>query len=223
MSRLSSPPDSQPAPPVLEYGNAADRAEPLPPPFGVRLAFLVLALPAAASPFLPFTFNVAPVDVWSGFLGDPGTPDGELIVLATPFFVGVALAVWQLRRLIRPGTRAAERFLAYVIAIACAALTTYFVTRLVGERDISLREVIQVTPGPTVLVAGAVLTLWLRSRGRRDGAATTALATAYSANAAMLFCPMFSPDHSGWWVSLIGCVCLILLTLLTTARAWRLR
>src|SRR5689334_1339033 len=97
MLRLSSPPpEPTPALPVLEYGNGGDDLGPVPPPFSLRLTFLILVVPAAVSPVLRFTYDTAPLDVWRRFLDDPGTPDSELLVLATPFFVGLALAAWQL-------------------------------------------------------------------------------------------------------------------------------
>jgi hypothetical protein len=217
MLRLAPYDGSPPPPPVLEYGHSTDLSEPPPPPpLSVRLLYVVLSLPAAASPFLPFTHDIAPVDVWGGFLANPGSPDGEFLLLATPFFVSLPLVVWQLRRLGRP--RAAERVVMYVIAVACAALTTYFLTRLLMEGNITAREAVEVMPGPAVLAAGATLALWLRRRGRYDDAATAALAAAYSANAVMLFIPMYSPDSPGWWVTLVAVMCLAVLAAVDMAR-----
>ena len=200
MSRLASSPDSPAAPPVLEYGHAGDQPAPGAPPLAVRVGFLAVSLVAAVSPFLPFTFNTSPLDVVTGYR----FPDRELLQIATPFFIALPMAGWTLRRVFRPGLRRGERLVMYAIGLAGASLTGAFVVSGVVEGGLRPLELALVLLGPAAIVIGLGTTLWL-VRGRYlDDAATMALTTGYAANAVMVLAALYSPDHSGWWVTAVA-------------------
>jgi hypothetical protein len=201
MSQAPPASDPQPALPVLDYGNPSELA-PLQAPFKVRLAFFLLTLTAAASPFLPFTFNTSPLDVWIEFFHHPSPRDDELLWIATPFFLGPPLAALHLYRLFRPLLHQAIRIVAIATGFITAALTQVFVVRAFYEGNLSPTEIAQVMLAPAVLVGGGILFVGLMRSRRRDEAAVLALATGYACNAVMLLVVMYSPNYVGWWATL---------------------
>jgi hypothetical protein len=215
---------SGPAPlPVLDYGAPADDL-PAALSLPVRLGLVVPALSAGASAFLPFTYSTSPLDVMVEWVGSTGTTwDGELLLIAAPFFAGVPVAVWGVRRAIRPALRRVERVGMYALALPCVALTAFIAVRALVTAGASAREMAEVTVGPAMIVAGGFLAVWLWRRGWRDAAAVTALHTGYAANGAMLLGAMFSPDHVGWWATLVAVAGMICEGTLACRRASRAR
>jgi hypothetical protein len=65
-------------------------------------------------------------------------------------------------------------------------------------------ELAQVLVAPVAIVIGLGITIRLLRRRYRDEAAVVALSTGYVANAAMLLVALYSPNHSGWWVTLVA-------------------
>jgi hypothetical protein len=192
---------------VLEYGNPADPSELPPSPFSVRVALLVVGLAAGASAFLPFTYNTAPVDVWIELLTRRTPWDRErLFLIATPFFVGLPLAAWRVKRLFRPALSRGQRIAMYAVGLCGAALTTGFFVSVLAAGDLTPREIAQVLVGPTTLVVGTGTVARLLWRRHRDEAASVALTAGYACNGAMLVAAMYSPDHVGWWVTLAAVV-----------------
>jgi hypothetical protein len=170
------------------------------------LTLFLLSLVAAATPFLPFTLDTSPLDVWTRFLSDPSTPDREIIQIATPFFVALPLAAWRLRRLVRPALRRGERLVMYAIGLAGASLTGVFVARGLADHDFKPIEFAQLLLAPAALGLGVLTVAALLRRRHRDDAATVALTTGYASNGAMLLAALFSPDHPGWWVTLVAVI-----------------
>jgi hypothetical protein len=204
MSQVTPASEPRPVLPVLEYGNPAELA-PVPAPFGVRLTFFLVSLAAAASPFLPFTYNTSPLDVWIEFFSNPSSRLGdELLWIATPFFVGPLLAMLHLYRLFRPLLTRRIRIVVIVTGFVTAAVTQTFVVRGFVSGDLNHTETVQVMLAPAVFVIGGILFVGLmRARGC-DEAAVVVLATGYACNAAMLLVVMYTPSHVGWWATLVG-------------------
>jgi hypothetical protein len=189
---------------VLEYGGPATAGEPAD---GVprRAAFLLVSLVAAASLFLPFTFSTSPWDVISGW--DGSRLGNDLLLIAWPFLLGLLSAAWDVRQLIRPGGGTRLERIAVFIPSVAAVLTTAFVWgRAVLTDSPTTRDLLQLAGGPVILACGIMLLGWLLRRGRPAHAAAVALHTGYATNAAVLLLVMASPDHPGWWATLIAVI-----------------
>jgi hypothetical protein len=206
MSHVAPRSDPLPALPVLEYGNPTDRLSPPPPPIGIRIAFFGVSLLAAASPFLPFTFDTSPLDVWIEFFNRPTSWDWELLSIATPFFLGLPLAAWHSRRLFRRQFGRGERLVMWGLGISGAALTNFLIGRATITQDMTPRDVREMTPPLLALVGGVVAVTCLLRRRYRDDAALVVLGSGYACNAAILLISMYSPTHVGWWVTLIAMI-----------------
>jgi hypothetical protein len=206
--------------PVLEYGTPGTDEEPTGGPL-TRVASLLTSLIATTSVFLPFTFATSPWAVISEWDVSPRF-DSDLLLIALPFLLGPVAAAWHVRQLIRPGGLRVERAALYVLG-AAACLTTLFVWGRALVTDAPTRlEALVLTVAPVMTVIGAVLVTRLRRRGWRNHAATVALHTGYATNATMLLILMASPDHPGWWATLVAVVGMGAQTILTLLRRYRL-
>lgn len=168
--------------------------------------FFAVSLVAAVTPLLPFTFHTSPLDVWTELASDPFTPDREVVQLATPFFVALLMAAWCLRRVIRPALRRGERLAMYAIGLSGVSLTGAFVGHGLAAGALKPMELAQVMIAPAVVILGLGIAMLLLRRRYRDDAAAVVLSTGYVANAAMVLVALYSPDHSGWWVTLVAVI-----------------
>ena len=211
-----------PAPaPVLEYGTPATDEEPVGGPFS-RVASVLIAFAAAASVFLPFTFATSPWEVVSEY-GASRRIDNDLLLIAVPFLLGPVAAAWHVRQLIRPVASRLESVALHGLG-AGGCLTTLFVWGRALVTDTPTRmEALVLTVAPVIAALGAILVMRLRRRGWHRHATAVSLHTGYTTNATMLLILMASPDHAGWWATLVAVLGMVGQAALTLLRSYRQR
>jgi len=216
---------------VLEYDRTP--AAQITRPRWVRALALLVALLAAFTPFVRFTYDISPMYVAREFFRmlHEGTREKEmfLVLLAVPFFLGPAIVLAHLRLLVRDFVTRPERLILLSLAGASAAAVVGFfgfglfeTMRSPDPRDLKTMAVFSI--GPALLGAGFFL-LW---RLRRCGFALqtgviASLHISYVANA--IGCLILFADYRrvGWWLTFWAAVPMSLEVLWLTFRSLRPR
>jgi hypothetical protein len=193
---------------LLEYRGAEDAAAPSRLP---RAAFLIGSLPLVVVPFVNFTWSVSPADVVRGVLTSGASVDQDVLLglLAAPFFLGIPIFLWQARLLVSPAAATStEQRVARWLAATSGGMTlgffAYGVFRMIRDGNPGPDFAITV-PGPLVIAAGTALLWWVRRAGLPARlAVTTALHTAYLANAVVCLVGFADDPRIGWWLTLVG-------------------
>jgi hypothetical protein len=191
-----------PASPMIVSGSPRARA----------VALLLLLLPAAVAPFVPFVYTDSPLSVvqevcrgvWAGHASNG---DLHLLLIAAPFFLGLPIVLWQFRRLVGARVTRFGRISVFALAGGSAMLTLWISILLLVEtvRRGSFRHD-ETLPGLlalAVLLIGVPLLWWLKRKAAAESLPPAALALAYLANA-VLCLVAFSRDGTeiGWKLTL---------------------
>lgn len=171
---------------------------------------LLLALPGLAVPFLPFTYDVSPLQTIL-----PGRWWGNVTLLGAPFFLAIPIAIWQARRLFASRLTSFEIVAAYVLSAGAMISVLWFIGILLSDEGFNTFRKVE----PTVsifacwlLVVANVALLW-RNRFKPiapEARAEVFLLGGYLPNA--IFCLLafgwgdWSRLQSGAWTAAIACV-----------------
>jgi hypothetical protein len=202
---------------VLDYA-ATDGAADRPLPLLLRVAFFLVAVGAAVSPFLPFAHEISPWDTIP--LNGNWSEDVELTLVGLPFFAGCVALIWKLRRL-GPPTHSIERVTAAIVALLFSGATAAFLIRAGTDAGMTLWEWFSIAIAPLILVFGTVLLVWFKRKRRPDDAALVALCTAYAANAVMCLIIFWGSRNPGWLLT--AAVTLGMFSEAVTTVAWTAR
>ena len=174
--------------------------------FGIDASLVVAGLTGLAVPFLPFTFDVSPLD----------TIDGkwpEFWQLGAPFFLTFLVSAASLRQLVCCRPSKAERAIAYTVAMAAAGIVISVTVRMVLGEGLAAfnREdwFLAVTSLAILLFGTGLLARRLATRGRKDQCPILALQVAYLANyVGVVSSILGTPDNwqSGAYVALVTAV-----------------
>jgi hypothetical protein len=173
---------------------------------GWDIPVLVLAIPALAAPFVDFIFSYSPSSVIIQYfrdwreIGDYGIGSWPwLILVAAPFYLGIAFWVCRLRMLIRPDITLFERRLLWVLALASACATVGFIASAVAQGSYSPEMLLCLVP-TSLLAAGALsLRRFSRSRGIDPGRrACLAVASAYVGGVSLPLILLRDSTEIGW-------------------------
>jgi hypothetical protein len=195
------------APQVLSYAAPANVAAPRWPP--LRIAQLVLGLPALAAPFVTFTFNTSPLECVRSWPRD--FEDATLFLIGCSFFAAFPIVGWQVRRLAwrtppGPGERAALGLVALIATLPAALV----VARMLMELGNHLNGSIEIHIGETFLMlastvapfaAGVALAVVRARRGRWLAAWETLLVAGFLSNAALCLLSFHSDPELGYWLT----------------------
>jgi hypothetical protein len=178
-------------------------------PRWLRMVVLMLALPAAASGWLPFAEGVSPwmvvTEVWQHGLGKPGFVDMTMLLqMAVPFFVGVVLVGWSGRLAIRAPATVWERAGLWVVGWGSLAVTAVMISRILWQEGAG-PDAWQAMLGGVAAVfgLGVMGLLWWRLH-HLDAPTSVLLGTAYLANACVCLLGFRERAEIGWWVTVVA-------------------
>jgi hypothetical protein len=175
------------------------------------LLLLLALLPAAVVPFVAFTEGLSPLKVTAENYRDCG-------LLAAPFFLGVPLPLWHLRRVLVARPRAKwERWLAYVFSGAAIASYLGFMAMLFSDLYHFMGIVLM---GLSVAAICFSLLRWLLKRAPAEEIPSATFAVAYLMVVALpLLVFGYSPRRIGWWLTLLACAGLVVQLVIIARRA----
>lgn len=196
--------------PILEYDQ--NRDAPALAARWQRAIYLAAMLPAAAAPFINFTYDVSPLSAIVNIFGSAWQRQFDetmlLFLIAAPFFIGLFIALRAFRLLIHAPETHAERIIALCLAALSASMTLgFFAYGVYHNPPSSLydREFLIVAAGPAIILLGGLLIIGLARFSRKSQAIIpTALHAAYIANAWICLIEFWNHRDPGWWLTLIS-------------------
>jgi len=192
------------APIALEY---AARRMSAGPPRWVRVCLLLGSCIAAATFFLPFTWRVSPAEVVWDFVSQTGTSFlgiWTLVLMATPFFLGLLLVAWHARLTIREPATNAERVVMSVAAVASLGMSAWLFVAVVSGTSVRGEQVaVLVATLVALLGLASMLFCWRRLRSA-DLSITVLAEGAYLTNATFCLIIFEERPDFGWWITLVA-------------------
>jgi hypothetical protein len=230
----ASVPDSTAQPPItldatasatepLKLGYAHGSAGEERPHRWARAIGLLLILPAAVTPFVPFIYEVSPLRAMNELFAAPfswhWTLELALGLLAAPFFLGPPLVLWHLRLLVASHSTRGERITLWSLSVLSVAASLLFIStgtwELLTTTGGADRQPVVCASGASIIAGGTLMLfnpLARRLRLSREGRATLALSTGYLANAAMLLIGFAGEAYElGAWLTVVACVGIVAL------------
>ena len=141
--------------------------------------FTALGLIGVATPFLPFTFDVSPLDALR--------EEFELVILGSPFFLAPLASAASMRLVLSGRSSKQERVIAYFLSGISACATLYITIFFLFDETPSTFEAWLAVVSTWVAIAlGIALVVTAGRRGSPEMATVIAIQAAYVANAS--FC-----------------------------------
>ena len=202
------------------YGSAVQER----PRRWLRAISLLLVLPAAVTPFVPFVYGVSPLRAMNELFAAPfswhwALERAGIGLIAAPFFLGPPLVLWYLRLLIASHSSRGERIALWSFSILSLAASLLFIStgtwELLTTTGGADRQPVVCASGASIIAGGTLMLfnpLARRLRLSREGRATLALSTGYLANAAMLLIGFAGEAYElGAWLTVVACVGIVAL------------
>lgn len=186
---------------------------------GIHILLTIAGAAGIAGIFLPFTWDVSPL---------MAVREELLWMLATPFFLPVAIVAASARWIVSGSLSKPEAAIAYIASGSAAGITLAFIGRFLFEEGggpVRNADWLAVSMAIAMLIFGACLliTIW-RTLKRPDFRPLLALQVAYFGNAA--FCLIEFFDTPGWQagahVTLVSVIAYLLQIILVYPQTHRL-
>jgi hypothetical protein len=186
----------------------------------MRLILVIAAIPAAITPFMPFTLGTAPANVFYRLAKQPLTQwsfdmDLRIGLLAAPFVLGILILLLQLRLLVAGRITIPEKIIAMSLGFFCALMTLTFVGTALFDQagsfnSISAEDWAILFIGPVVISVGWLATWRLaRRHAKSEIIASGWLYTAYLANAGLCLAVFRDNRDPGWYITAVASLAMI--------------